>query len=55
MILLIIGVLSVIVSGIMNMLAFLHVLPMYVTIPLLFLSIFFTVHQLNHRKTFKGF
>jgi hypothetical protein len=33
----------------------LHVFPFYITIPLLFLSILFTVYQLNHRKTFKGF
>ncbi len=39
----------------LNLLAMMHMLPIYITSPLLFLSILFALYRLNHRKTFKGF
>ncbi|WP_227551704.1 hypothetical protein [Metabacillus sediminilitoris] len=38
-----------------NLLGFMNLLPLYITSPLLFISIFITLYLVNHRKTFKGF
>lgn len=34
----------------LNLLAMMHMLPIYITSPLLFLSILFALYRLNHRK-----
>ncbi|QNT74869.1 hypothetical protein FTE28_00370 [Bacillus licheniformis] len=40
---------------VLNILGLMNMLPLYITSPLLFISILFTISRLNHRKTFKGF
>ncbi len=39
----------------LNILGLMKMLPLYLTSPLLFAAILFTLYRLNHRKTFKGF
>jgi hypothetical protein len=39
----------------LNLLAFMNIVPLYITSPLLFIALFATLYLINHRKTFKGF
>ncbi|PGT80724.1 MULTISPECIES: hypothetical protein [Bacillaceae] len=38
-----------------NVLGFMNLVPLYITSPLLLISIFVTLYFINHRKTFRGF
>ncbi|ASB90107.1 hypothetical protein OZL92_20435 [Bacillus sonorensis] len=49
------GVALTVVFFFLNILGWMHMLPLYITSPLLFVSILFTISRFNHRKTFKGF
>ncbi|MDY7431790.1 hypothetical protein UJ203_08710 [Bacillus sp. V26] len=51
----VISIVCIVVFFCLNLFAMMHMLPLYITSPLLFLSILFTLYRLNHRKTFKGF
>ncbi|MDQ0927017.1 hypothetical protein P9654_00915 [Bacillus atrophaeus] len=51
----IISIVLIVFFFFLNLLAMMHMLPIYITSPLLFLSILFALYRLNHRKTFKGF
>ncbi|AJW86608.1 MULTISPECIES: hypothetical protein [Bacillus] len=51
----VISIVCIAVFFCLNILGMMHMLPLYITSPLLFLSILFTLYRLNHRKTFKGF
>nr|WP_273122614.1 hypothetical protein [Bacillus weihaiensis] len=35
--------------------SFMNLISIFITAPLLFISILFTVYCVNHRKTFRGF
>ncbi|MGE6630993.1 hypothetical protein [Bacillus sp. NPDC077027] len=50
-----IGLTAIIFCFFLNILGLMKMVPLYLTAPLLFASILFTVYRLNHRKTFKGF
>lgn len=43
------------VSFVLNIAGLMHILPLYFTSPLLFLSLFLLLIYLNNRKNFKGF
>ncbi|MFN2747135.1 MULTISPECIES: hypothetical protein [Bacillus] len=51
----VLGLASILVFFILNILGLMQMLPLYITSPLLFVSILFTISRFNHRKTFKGF
>ncbi|MGM7719584.1 hypothetical protein [uncultured Metabacillus sp.] len=51
----IIGSLAILLLFIVNTLAFMEIIPLYITSPLLFITIFITLYLINHRKTFRGF
>ncbi|PCK22149.1 hypothetical protein CEY02_05480 [Bacillus pumilus] len=50
-----IGLVAIGLCFFLNILGLMKILPLYLTSPLLFVSILFTLYRLNHRKTFKGF
>ncbi|MFC5613442.1 hypothetical protein [Metabacillus niabensis] len=50
----IVGVITVILFF-LNILALMEIVPIFITSPLLFISLFITLYLINHRKTFKGF
>lgn len=39
----------------MQLLGFLAFIPLYITSPVLFLSLYIVLYSLSHRKRFKGF
>ncbi|GGC74786.1 putative membrane protein YizD [Thalassobacillus devorans] len=45
----------VLTAFLMNLFGLMRLYPIYITSPLLFLVIFFTIKSLFHRKKFKGF
>lgn len=49
------AVLFITAAFFLNILGLMHLMPLYVTAPLLFVSIFIFVFRINHKKTFKGF
>ncbi|KKI93629.1 membrane protein [Bacillus sp. SA1-12] len=49
------GSIATLLLFIVNTLAFMDIIPLYITSPLLFVAIFITLYLINHRKTFKGF
>ncbi|AGN35751.1 hypothetical protein OIO07_19805 [Bacillus paralicheniformis] len=51
----ILGLASILFFFVLNILGMMNMFPLYITSPLLFISILFTLSRLNHRKTFKGF
>ncbi|MCA1031079.1 hypothetical protein LCL95_08600 [Bacillus timonensis] len=51
----ILGVLCIVVSFLFNLLGLMRLVPLYITIPPLFLSLLFTITMLNYRNQFKGF
>ncbi|MDQ0230616.1 hypothetical protein [Metabacillus malikii] len=51
----IVGIISTTILFFVNLLAFMNLLPLYITSPLLFIALFITLYLINHRKTFKGF
>ncbi|MFT0802886.1 hypothetical protein VSK91_15305 [Bacillus swezeyi] len=51
----ILGLASILFFFVLNILGWMQMLPLYITSPLLFISILFTINRFNHRKTFKGF
>ncbi|GJI59114.1 hypothetical protein P9F86_13885 [Bacillus altitudinis] len=50
-----IGLVAIGLCFCLNILGLMKMLPLYLTSPLLFASILFTLYRMNHRKTFKGF
>lgn len=46
---------TTIISFCLNMLGLMHIIPLFLTIPLLFGSILCTLWTLNNRNRFKGF
>ncbi len=50
-----IGLVSIGFCFFLNILGLMKMLPLYLTSPLLFAAILFTLYRMNHRKTFKGF
>ncbi|MFS0655734.1 hypothetical protein [Bacillus sp. 179-C3.3 HS] len=50
-----IGLIAIGLCFFLNILGLMNMLPLYITSPLLFCSILFTLYRMNHRKTFKGF
>ncbi|MCY7672065.1 hypothetical protein MH064_12250 [Bacillus altitudinis] len=50
-----IGLVAIGLCFCLNILGLMKMLPIYLTSPLLFASILFTLYRMNHRKTFKGF
>ncbi|WP_232329067.1 MULTISPECIES: hypothetical protein [Metabacillus] len=51
----IIGSTATLVLFFLNLLSFMDIFPIYITSPLLFITLFITLYLINHRKTFKGF
>ncbi|WP_243459348.1 hypothetical protein [Metabacillus bambusae] len=51
----IIGSTATLVLFVLNILSFMDIVPMYITSPLLFITLFITLYLINHRKTFRGF
>ncbi|WP_419182791.1 hypothetical protein [Metabacillus fastidiosus] len=51
----IISVVSIIILFFLNLLALMEIFPIYITSPLLFIAILWTLYMVNHRKTFRGF
>ncbi|ATH95072.1 membrane protein [Bacillus glycinifermentans] len=51
----VIGVILIFIFFLLNILGLMQMLPLYITSPLLFISILYTISRFNHRKTFKGF
>ncbi|MBU8787346.1 MULTISPECIES: hypothetical protein [Bacillus] len=51
----VIGVILTFIFFLLNILGLMQMLPLYITSPLLFISILYTISRFNHRKTFKGF
>ncbi|MFY4774355.1 hypothetical protein [Metabacillus sp. RGM 3146] len=49
------AVLFIIAAFFLNILGLMHLMPLYLTAPLLFVSIFILVFRMNHKKTFRGF
>ncbi|MBU8639934.1 hypothetical protein [Bacillus pumilus] len=50
-----IGLVSIGFCFFLNILGLMKMIPLYLTSPLLFAAILFTLYRMNHRKTFKGF
>ncbi|WP_277678591.1 hypothetical protein [Gracilibacillus dipsosauri] len=48
-------ILLAVFAAFLNLLGLLRFIPMYITIPLLFVSIYLAVYFYNDRKQFKGF
>ncbi|WP_157967412.1 MULTISPECIES: hypothetical protein [Paraliobacillus] len=40
---------------ILNIFALMDIIPMLLTLPLLFISIYFTLFSFTHKRTFRGF
>ncbi|WP_100011486.1 hypothetical protein [Lentibacillus sediminis] len=38
----------------LNLLGLMNLIPLYVTLPLLFISIFLTLHSFTHRNAYRG-
>jgi hypothetical protein len=51
----IIGCICILISFIFNIIGLMGVIPLYITAPPLFLSLFITIYLINHRNRFKGF
>ncbi|MED4403199.1 hypothetical protein ABET39_09980 [Metabacillus fastidiosus] len=51
----IISFVSIIILFFLNLLALMEIFPIYITSPLLFIAILWTLYMVNHRKTFRGF
>ncbi|WP_083978966.1 hypothetical protein [Bacillus alveayuensis] len=49
------GFFAVFISSFFHLLGLMNLIPLFLTIPLLFLSILFTLSALNNRNRFKGF
>ncbi|MEH7381686.1 hypothetical protein V7138_14585 [Bacillus sp. JJ1533] len=52
---LIIGTFMIIITFGLNILGLMKLIPLYITTPLLFLSLLVTIVIYNHRNRFKGF
>ncbi|WP_224927968.1 hypothetical protein [Bacillus safensis] len=50
-----IGLVAIGLCFFLNILGLMKMLPLYMTSPLLFAAILFTLYRMNHRKTFRGF
>ncbi|WP_421384204.1 hypothetical protein ACOJQI_06410 [Bacillus salacetis] len=48
-------ILFIVLSFVINIFGLMHLYPIYLTSPLLFLSLLLMLHNLNNRKRFKGF
>nr|WP_077623048.1 hypothetical protein [Sediminibacillus massiliensis] len=44
-----------VIAFFLNILGFMRLIPILITLPLLFFSIYFTLFSLTYRKTFRGF
>ncbi|GAK00962.1 hypothetical protein JCM19038_4024 [Geomicrobium sp. JCM 19038] len=51
----VLGITTIVVSYVLFLMSVLRFIPLWVAVPLLFISILFTVHLFNERKRFKGF
>ncbi|WP_261132600.1 hypothetical protein [Bacillus sp. Marseille-Q3570] len=51
----ILGVFGVMVSFVLVVFGFLHIFPLFIATPLLFISIFYILARINSRNRFKGF
>ncbi|MDA7026107.1 hypothetical protein PJ311_05690 [Bacillus sp. CLL-7-23] len=49
------GLIGTLVFFCLNILGLMSMLPLYITSPLLFVSLLFTINRFNQRKSFKGF
>ncbi|ANB58066.1 putative membrane protein [Anoxybacillus sp. B7M1] len=52
---LIFWMLIVLIAFLLNLFGLMHVMPLFITMPLLFLSILFALWTFNNRNRFKGF
>ncbi|WLD94924.1 hypothetical protein [Alkalihalobacillus sp. AL-G] len=50
-----VGLSAILISFILVIFGFLRMFPLFIATPLLFISIFYTVHRYFHRRSFKGF
>ncbi|RIW27244.1 hypothetical protein D3H55_23190 [Bacillus salacetis] len=48
-------ILFIVLSFTINIFGLMHLYPIYLTSPLLFLSLLLMVHYINNRKKFRGF
>jgi hypothetical protein len=48
-------VLFIVLSFFINVFGLMHLYPIYLTSPLLFISLLLLLHYMNNRKKFKGF
>ncbi|MBM7571541.1 hypothetical protein [Aquibacillus albus] len=44
-----------VVAFFFNILGLMRLIPMFITLPMLFISIYLTVFSFSHRNSFKGF
>ncbi|NBJ70922.1 MULTISPECIES: hypothetical protein [Clostridia] len=42
------------VAFILNILGLMQVIPLYITLPLLFITIYLTIYSFAHRRTYRG-
>ncbi|MBD1383068.1 hypothetical protein IC621_22965 [Bacillus sp. IB182487] len=52
---LIIAVAAIVFTFFLNILGLMKMAPLFITSPLLFITILVTIYLVSHRKTFKGF
>ncbi|WP_224752754.1 hypothetical protein [Metabacillus arenae] len=51
----IIAVAAIVFTFFLNILGLMKMAPLFITSPLLFITILVTIYLVSHRKTFKGF
>ncbi|TQS75805.1 hypothetical protein DX933_05920 [Ornithinibacillus gellani] len=44
----------VFIAFFLNILGLMRLIPLYITLPLLFLSIYLSIYSMTHKRTFKG-